>query len=167
MLLTPQERHDVEGYLVWRKESGFLEKRLALQTSLLREVKLQTLFWEATRKSDINCIYSRIDKTTWNPKEELRTEEVQQIFTELAEDLGSGFSVGITGGEPLLRGYITEIVHTIKRLGFSLSLNSNGFSLGQNPQQINQLVQAGGSPFFFPFFWGGKKPKHHFLYKKS
>ncbi|MFH1678355.1 MAG: radical SAM protein [Candidatus Omnitrophota bacterium] len=69
---------------------------------------------------------------------ELSTPELKQILRDFA---GLGISgVGFTGGEPLLRSDIFELLKYTKDLGMITHLNTNGFLL--NEENIKKILNA-------------------------
>lgn len=70
---------------------------------------------------------------------ELETNQMKSILEDFAR-LGSS-GIGFTGGEPLLRKDIFELLAYTKRLGMISHLNTNGFYLDE--QNARNIIEAG------------------------
>ena len=94
---------------------------------------------ELTESCNLSCIHCHASDIT-NKGPELETGEVFRLLDELA--LVSGFRmVAFTGGEPLLRPDLLEILDYARKLGFSTTLASNGTLI--TPVVAHQLASAG------------------------
>ncbi|MCK4307996.1 radical SAM protein [candidate division WOR-3 bacterium] len=87
-----------------------------------RRFPLKAMF-ELTYRCNFRCIHCYVvpDKN----KKELTTEQVKGVLNQLKDD--GCFHIGFTGGEPLVREDIFEILSYAKRNGFRISLLTNGF----------------------------------------
>ncbi|MFA7115123.1 MAG: radical SAM protein [Candidatus Omnitrophota bacterium] len=83
---------------------------------------LKVLF-EITYKCNFNCVHCYNVKN--NKRKEIKTDEVKQILKQLAR--AGCFHVGFTGGEPLLREDIFEILEFTKSLGLRITILTNGY----------------------------------------
>jgi len=86
-----------------------------------RKFPLNVLF-ELTYRCNFNCVHCYNVK---EKKKELTTPQVKKILTELGK--AGCFHVGFTGGEPLVRKDIFEILDHAKRLGFRITILTNGY----------------------------------------
>ena len=76
----------------------------------------------------------------------------------------------ITGGEPLMRSDILEIVGMAKKAGFDqIQLNTTGIILGENPELAIKLKHAGVSCLYMSFDGVSKRanPKNHWEVPKT
>jgi MoaA/NifB/PqqE/SkfB family radical SAM enzyme len=71
--------------------------------------------------------------------EEFSTGQLKQVIRDFA-DLGIS-GIGFTGGEPLLRNDIFELLKYTKDLGMISHLNTNGFLL--NEENASRVIEAG------------------------
>lgn len=77
--------------------------------------------WALTNRCNYQCVYCR----RWNlHTHELHTKEVLSIISTLAE-MGT-YRINFTGGEPLLRDDLQEIIVCSVRKGIQVGVNSNG-----------------------------------------
>ncbi|MCJ7479235.1 MAG: radical SAM protein [Candidatus Nanohaloarchaeota archaeon QJJ-7] len=79
-----------------------------------------TVSIEVTRRCNADCDYCDYK----GEGEEISTSELKEMLEEMAE-LGTR-QVVLTGGEPLMRDDIGEVVSSCKDLGMDVKLNSNG-----------------------------------------
>ena len=86
-----------------------------------------------TDRCNLRCVYCMPEEgVTWVPRSEILTfEEIERIAL-VAHDLGVD-SVRLTGGEPLVRASVTDLVTRLGRIGFSdLSMTTNGSGLARH-----------------------------------
>ncbi len=103
---------------------------------------LSYLFWECTLRCNLNC---RHCGSSCGPervsKEELSTEEIKNAFRTVAEDFNpKKITIAVTGGEPLLRKDIFEVMRYASELGFSWGMVTNGTLI--TPEIVNQMRKA-------------------------
>lgn len=103
---------------------------------------LNYLFWECTLKCNLGCQHcgsscglGRISK------DELTTNEIKRVFHTIAEDFNpKQIIIAVTGGEPLLRKDIFEVMKYANELGFSWGMVTNGTLI--TPEIVNQMKEA-------------------------
>lgn len=89
--------------------------------------QLKYIFWEATLKCCLICKHCGVSAGRTS-NVELEKNTVQKIFKQIAGQMDSSkITVGVTGGEPLLRQDIFEITQYISDLGFHWGMVTNGF----------------------------------------
>lgn len=87
--------------------------------------------WQLTNKCVLQCRYC----TIWNTqKKELDLKEIISVLDQLAA-LGTQ-TISFSGGEPMLRKEIFEILAETKKRGISTEMNSTGASI---PDKIGKL----------------------------
>ena len=94
-----------------------------------------------TDRCNLRCVYCMPEEgLVWLPRSEiLRFEEIERVAT-VAHGLGVD-SLRLTGGEPLLRASVTDLVARLGRIGFAdLSMTTNGTGL---TRLAPKLVEAG------------------------
>jgi len=82
------------------------------------------LSWNVTRKCNLKCSHCYINATTQELKNELTTEEAKFLMDQIAEV--SRPLLVLSGGEPLLRADIYELIRYGAGKGFKMGLGSNG-----------------------------------------
>ena len=98
-----------------------------------------TLLAELTYRCPLHCPYCSNPVDYWRERSELSTEEWQRVFTE-ARDLGV-LQLGLSGGEPLVRRDLAELVAHARGLGLYSTLVTSG--LGLTPARGAALKEAG------------------------
>jgi len=86
-----------------------------------------SLEWLITGCCDSNCCYCIYDKYRMENGKELSTSEALSLVREIAD---SGvINVTLSGGEPLLRKDIVEIIRAFYEFGINIRLDTNGINL--------------------------------------
>ncbi len=95
-----------------------------------------------TRRCNLNCAHCYLDAGARDSDDsgELSTDEVKALLADIA-GLSDETMVVFTGGEPLLRADLTELVAHAAGLGLMAVLGSNG--LGLNDRRAAELKSAG------------------------
>ncbi len=89
--------------------------------------KLTYLFWECTLNCNFYCKHCGSSAGDKVYKNELATEEIKKTFREIAEDYDSKkIMLAITGGEPLLRKDLFNVMGYAHNLGFEWGMVTNG-----------------------------------------
>ena len=93
-----------------------------------------------TQRCNSKCLICRFGDTALSapPENELSFEEFKRVIDDL-KDLGTEV-VGITGGEPLLRGDLFDIIGYIKRKKMGAHLSTNGNLLDE--RNITRLLES-------------------------
>ncbi|MBI4953219.1 MAG: radical SAM protein [Myxococcales bacterium] len=95
--------------------------------SLMAQPDLTYLFWEATLRCNLRCLHCGSACEATSPVRELTTGEVVDILRTIAADFDSRrIFVSVTGGEPLLRRDVEEVVAEMTRLGMRACVVTNG-----------------------------------------
>ena len=95
---------------------------------LSRKPGLTNLFWEATLRCNANCKHcgSRAGENV-NINAELTTQEIENTLKSISEKYDARkIQINVTGGEPLLRKDLFEVMKYAKQLGFYWSITTNG-----------------------------------------
>ncbi len=85
-----------------------------------------------TDRCNLRCVYCMPEEgVTWLPRSDILTFEEIERIASVAHRLGVD-SVRLTGGEPLVRAGVTDLVARLGRIGFAdLSMTSNGTGLAR------------------------------------
>ena len=104
--------------------------------------ELNYLFWECTTRCNLHCRHCGSDCFVDSRNKDMPAEDFfAALDTIPAEARVKGFTVVLTGGEPLLRPDIEEIGRGIRRRGFGWSMVTNGFLY--NEDMHARLMRAG------------------------
>lgn len=85
------------------------------------------MFWEVTQRCCLACRHCYLGGR--HEDGELGTEEAKDLLRQAAE-MGT-FHLVITGGEPLLRKDLFEILEEVRRLGFTWKILTTGVLIGE------------------------------------
>jgi len=87
-----------------------------------------------TNRCNNHCVYCKTHKLP--QADGLSTEQLKKIMSEMK---GCGTQrIHFTGGEPMLRKDLQELIAYGKRLDFFMSMNSNGYQI---PERFNELKE--------------------------
>lgn len=118
---------------------------------------LNYLFWEATLNCNFNCLHcgSRASRQNHHSNE-LTTKEIESVFESISQKTDpKKIMLAITGGEPLLRQDLFEVMTYAHKLGFNWGMVTNGFLV--TPKIVSQMKQAGMSTIVVSIDGIGKK----------
>ncbi|MDR7545178.1 MAG: TIGR04053 family radical SAM/SPASM domain-containing protein [Armatimonadota bacterium] len=100
------------------------------------------LYWELTRACDLACKHCRAEAVVDRDPDELTTGEAQALLEQIL-DFGAPFPhVVFTGGDPLKRPDLYELVAHARTLGIGASLAPSGTTL-LTRDAIRRLREAG------------------------
>jgi radical SAM protein with 4Fe4S-binding SPASM domain len=109
---------------------------------LARRPDLTYLFWECTLRCNLRCAHCGSSCEPSTPVDELSTEEMMAVVDTLHEDFDtSRFVVAITGGEPMLRKDLPEVIERMAGYGMVVGMVTNGTTV--TPERARRLVDAG------------------------
>ena len=119
----------IEESDMFRKLTKLAEQSLHKERVLQRfeQPKLTDLFWETTLNCNAHCKHCGSNASMCARTDELITEEIRDTFTMIARDMdASEIFIHVTGGEPLLRNDVFEVMTAASELGFTWGMTSNG-----------------------------------------
>lgn len=118
------------------KTSSYIEE-------LTKNPKLTQVAIELTKRCNAKCKHCSVNAGTEKPiDDELTTEQLKKVFKDIAERYDARtINIGFTGGEPLLRKDLIEIIEYGTSLGFCISITTNGTLL--TDKMIEKIYNAG------------------------
>ena len=126
-----------------RAELAYKSKEQLAQKPILRN-----LFWETTLKCNANCLHcgSRAGANV-DCKDELTTDEIKNAFKVVAEKHDvSNVVINVTGGEPLLRKDLFDVMEYAVGLGYQWVITTNGIMMTDKViSEFNRLKLGGVS----------------------
>ena len=122
---------------IQKKSSDVFYRDLDLR-AMEKRIPSRVMF-ELTYRCNLRCIHCYM--APGQKKKELSTGEVFSVLDQL-RDLGC-FRIGFTGGEPLLRRDIFEILEHAKKCGMRISLLTNGLLI--DAPKAKRLAALGSS----------------------
>lgn len=96
------------------------------------------MVWLATNACNARCVHCSSDAAKKLPGE-LTTAEAKDLFNQFAE--AGVFDVAVSGGEPLTRRDLFEVMEHARSLGIRLGLGSNGTTIKR--ETVRRLMELG------------------------
>lgn len=109
-------------------KSGEAEVIYKTKQLLAEKPKLYNLFWEATLRCNAKCKHcgSKAGENI-KLKEQLTTEQIKNTLQSIANKYNANeILLNITGGEPLVRKDLFEVMEFAKNLGYHWGMTTNG-----------------------------------------
>lgn len=101
----------------------------ASQTGFVYDRAPMLIYWEMTRACDLACRHCRAEAVVDRDPDELTTPEAAGVLRQVL-DFGAPMPhVVLTGGDPLKRPDLFELIETATRLGIGVSLAPSGTAL--------------------------------------
>lgn len=122
---------------------GNAEMTYQAKKSLSETPKLINLFWETTLRCNAKCKHCGSNAgENIHIEDELKTEEIKKVFSDVAAKYdASRILVSVTGGEPLVREDVFEVMKYAKSLGFYWGMTTNGILI--NDDIIAKMKDSG------------------------
>ncbi len=124
-----------------------------------------------TNRCHLSCWYCFFYAKEGEAIYEPTIDELTKIFVELkAQKPIPANALQITGGEPLMRDNIVDIIASAKKAGFDqIQLNTTGIILAENPELAVKIRHAGVSTLYMSFDGVSKRanPKNHWEAPKT
>lgn len=94
--------------------------------------ELKYLFWECTLNCNFKCKHCGSRAGGAFVQETLSTSEIKKAFLDVAQNFDAKkITIAVTGGEPLLRKDLFEVMKYASSLGFKWGMVTNGFLVNQ------------------------------------
>lgn len=88
---------------------------------------LTYFFWEATLRCNLSCRHCGSDCMKDEQMPELSKEKVLSVFKDIARNYDARkVMIAVTGGEPLVRGDLFDVLAEVHALGFPWGMVTNG-----------------------------------------
>ena len=106
--------------------------------------ELTNLFWECTLKCNFSCKHCGSSAGESSYPDELTTTEIKKTLLLIAKDFDPHLVfLSVTGGEPLIRSDLFEVMSFAKKIGFEWGMVSNGFLVDEN--SVKKMKESGMS----------------------
>ncbi len=107
--------------------------------------ELNYLFWECTTRCTLHCRHCGSDCSTQNREKDMPLADFLAALDTIPKThRPKGFTVVITGGEPLLRPDLAEAGRAIRSRGFGWGMVTNGWFYDE--AMHGRLMAAGMGP---------------------
>ena len=94
---------------------------------MIAKPRLRDLFWECTLTCNAKCKHCGSSAEDKKYDGELTTDEIKTAFGQIARDMNAKkILVMVTGGEPLMRADLAEVMSYASGLGFRWGMTTNG-----------------------------------------
>lgn len=103
---------------------------------------LSYFFWETTLKCNLKCRHCGSDCSMDKNTEDLPKEKVLKVFSDIAKSYNAkDIMVAVTGGEPLVRKDLFEILSEVSSMGFPWGMVTNGMLV--NEEIVKKCADSG------------------------
>ena len=120
--------------------SQFIFNQFKKNETYLHE--LNYLFWECTRRCNLQCLHCGSDCTAGGAAEDMPFEDFLRAILPLKDAYKrNSITVAITGGEPLLRNDLPQCGRILRENGFRWGIVTNGYGYTAN---IHEKLLAAG-----------------------
>lgn len=126
-------------------------------------LKINTLYIELTHACNQHCKHCYLNGGMHHAVAEMNTEQIKKIFREFKEQ--GGRSAVITGGEPLMRKDIWDILDYVEELEIPFTFASN--SLAMNAERRERLASYKYLALYFTSILGVDRKKHQYITEKD
>jgi radical SAM protein len=117
------------------------------------------VYWEATQSCALSCLHCRAEAVPQRSPFELSTKEARSLLQQIADFGGDPLPhLVITGGDPLQRPDLFELIAYARDLGLSVSTTPAG-TAALTPEVINRFKVAGISSIALSL--DGSTPARH------
>ena len=114
--------------------SAIMSKRWGWVQDLESDLhNLRYLFWESTRRCNLSCLHCGSDCGKDEGQPDLPADVVLGALSAIAGKYDAGeIMLVVTGGEPLVRPDLFEVLGQARELGFKLGMVTNGYTLTED-----------------------------------
>lgn len=101
-----------------------------------------SISWQIVSNCNLRCKHCFFagDQNLYNKNSDLNTQEVLKLAEGLVKDYGI-VAVSITGGEPLLRNDLMDVIKTFKKANVIVSLQTNGTLITEKmAKQLSEVL---------------------------
>ena len=103
---------------------------------------LDYFFWETTLRCNLNCRHCGSDCSSTQMSLDLSAAKVVSVFQNIADNYdASKIMVAVTGGEPLVRQDLFDILEKVNQLGFPWGMVTNGMLV--NEHVVKKCIATG------------------------
>ena len=103
--------------------------------------QLKALFFEVTSRCNARCEHCGSSCGDFIPKDEITADEIKGVLDDVNEKYGAqNIMLYITGGEPMVRKDLFEIMEYAHNLGFHWGMTSNGILIDE--EAVKKMEKA-------------------------
>ena len=113
-------------------DQEYVESFYQAKKNLFKEHPLRALFFEVTSRCNARCEHCGSSCGDFVPKDEITGEEIKKVLRDVAEHFDpKEVMLNITGGEPLVRKDLFELMDYATKLGFYWGMTTNGMLIDE------------------------------------
>jgi len=113
-----------------------------LKNDLRQKHPLEYLFWECTLNCNFFCKHCGSSAGRKVFKNELKTDEIKKAYFDISQNFDpKKIMIAVTGGEPLMRQDLCEVMSYATKLGFPWGMVTNGSLVTES--KVAELKKAG------------------------
>ena len=113
-------------------DENFVNNLYEYKKKAYKEHKLKALFFEVTSRCNARCEHCGSSCGDFIPKDEITGEEIKGVLDDVSEHYDANkIMLFITGGEPLVRKDLFELMEYAHNLGFHWGMTSNGILIDE------------------------------------
>ena len=126
------DRENKDTKMVIRRKKKELDQVAAEAKRLIENPVLSNLFLEVTLRCNAKCEHCGSSCGEKIPKDEISADDLKKTLLEIHEKYGaSNVFLTVTGGEPLLRKDLFDIMKYATSLGFRWGMTTNGMLIDE------------------------------------
>ena len=122
------DKHTKKVIKVKKKELDETAKEI---NELIKNPILSNLFLEVTLRCNAKCEHCGSSCGYSIPKDELSAKELKNVIHDVYEKYGNRVFLTVTGGEPLMRQDLFDIMEYAHNLGFHWGMTTNGMLINK------------------------------------
>ena len=118
-----------------------IDELYKIKKKIFREHKLQDIFLEVTSRCNARCEHCGSSCGDFIPKDEVTAEELKNVLKKIADKYdATEIMLYVTGGEPLVRKDLFEIMDYANKLGYSWGITTNGILIDE--KVVQKMVET-------------------------
>ena len=112
--------------------TDFVDQLYDFKKKAYKEHQLKALFFEVTSRCNARCEHCGSSCGDFMPKDEITGDEIKGVLDDVAEHYDANkIMLFITGGEPLVRKDLFELMEYATSLGFHWGMTTNGMLIDE------------------------------------
>lgn len=129
--------------------------------------ELKSLGIEITNRCNLHCQHCYMSSIGPQGEDDISTKEWKDFFDQVKNDFGTKVSIQLTGGEPLVREGIFEILEYLNNLGFKTTLATNGLLINEDNIKLLKKYLVAMSVSLDGFGENHNKLRNSLVYQKT
>lgn len=126
------------------EEKEFADYFYEVKRAYLKQHPLRFLFFEVTSRCNAHCEHCGSSCGDFIPSDEITADEIKKVLKEIADNKNydpKKIMLNITGGEPLVRKDLFEIMKYAHDLGYRWGMVTNGILIDE--KMVKKMAESG------------------------